>query len=56
MLEFLKKLFSPVEETVTAQELQALSSEPLSRKDAEHIALDITIGIARQKKADQNAK
>jgi hypothetical protein len=54
MFEFLKDFFSPVEEVTTAQELQTLSQEPLSNKNAERIALSINIGVARQKKADKN--
>ncbi|MEH2033397.1 MAG: hypothetical protein V7K67_27880 [Nostoc sp.] len=55
MFERLKEFFSPVEETTTAQEMHCLSAEPLSRKEAERLALSINVGVARQKKADKNA-
>lgn len=54
MFGFFKELFSPVEEVTTSEELQSLSPEPLSRRDAARIALDINIGITRQKKKDKS--
>jgi hypothetical protein len=56
MFGFLRELLTPVEEVTNAQELQSLSAEPLSDKDAERLALRINIEVARQKKADKNAK